>query len=108
MVSRKELLAAYNKSLNPPVHLKHELSYTQMLRLAVQFDEWAMDPSNPKQSSSLMGLAEGLRTMAHMVGPDWNPPPVDPKELSIVGAMARLLDEHFRKLARDKRRGAVP
>ena len=96
MPSREELLAAYNKSLNPLVHLKHELSYKQMLRLADQFDDWAMEPRDPKRNSSLMGAAESFRTLAHMVGPEWNPPPVEPENLSPIGFIARQIDEHHR------------
>ena len=89
-----EILAAFHRSNDPPEHLKRELSYPQMLRMADLYDGWAQGARRtPADTGMLMGWADGLRVLADQVGEDWSPPPVVRKKLGPIGFIARMLDE---------------
>ncbi len=78
----------------PPEHLKRELSYRQMLRIADFCDGWAQDKRmTPTKTGKLMGWAEGLRALADQVGEERCPPPLNREDLGPIGFLARRLDD---------------
>lgn len=67
---------------------KEELAYRHMVALADMFEGWSMDKRvSQRKSALILGWAESLRTLAHEVGPDWDPP--RPARLSLLGFIAR-------------------
>ncbi|MGB9153128.1 MAG: hypothetical protein WCD70_08590 [Alphaproteobacteria bacterium] len=75
-----------------PINLQGDLSYKHMLLLAECFTGWAMDSRfSPEQSAKYLGMAEGLRNLAWLVGEDWSPP--EPERLCLIAFLARELEE---------------
>jgi hypothetical protein len=67
---------------------RDQLAYRHMLALADHFEGWALDKRlTPEQVAEFMGLAENMRQLAELVGPQWDPP--RPEQLSLLGFMAR-------------------
>jgi len=69
---------------------RDQLAYRHMLALADHFEGWALDQQvTPEQVAQLMGLAENMRQLAELVGPEWDPP--RPEQLSLMGFLARRM-----------------
>jgi len=89
MTSQNELHRIYEESAALKARdLRDQLAYRHMMVLADHFEGWALDKRvTQEQAAELMGLAENMRQLAELVGPDWDPP--QPERLSLLGFLAR-------------------
>jgi hypothetical protein len=91
MDSQDELQRIFEKAAALKVRdLRDQLAHRNMLALADHFEGWALDRQvTQEQAARLMGHAENMRQLAELVGPQWNPPPLD--QLSLLGFLGRTL-----------------
>jgi hypothetical protein len=94
--TKEQLVATLERaSVLPHESVKDQLSYKQMLVLMYNYLDWAVEPDTTEEHAlQLLGWARGLRQMAELVGEDWSPP--EPEHLSLIGFMARKLQEEYR------------
>ena len=92
MPTRNALESIITECSAPPSHLSDQLSYGDMLHFADVCEGWAQDERlELEMTAKCLGWADGMRRLADLVGPDWNPP--DPPKLSLVGFLARKFRE---------------
>jgi hypothetical protein len=93
-ISRDELRRIFDEaSVLPADPVRDELAYRHMIAFADVLEGWALDERfAPEQTAMFLGMAESMRALADLVGPDWDPP--KPERLSLIGFLGRsILDE---------------
>ena len=89
MTSSEDLQRIYDEAATLKNNdLREQLAYRHMVALADTLEGWAIDARmSPVQTAKTLGMAESLRQLAELVGPDWNPP--EPEQLSLMGFLGR-------------------